>query len=173
LVGQFKKAKVGFIHIFIAVDKFTKWIEVKPTASITVTKTMEFIKEIMYKIGVPNNIITNNETQFTVKEFKDICANSGIKINYTQCHTCRAVECSNGMVLLGLKPKIFDRLKPYTGEWVKELPSVLWALRTTLSHDIDHTPFSLVYGSEAMLPTKVEHKSFCVQHFNAEQSNDS
>jgi hypothetical protein len=91
LVGQFKKAKVGFIHIFIAVDKFTKWIEVKPTASITVTKTMEFIKEIMYKIGVPNNIITNNETQFTVKEFKDICANSGIKINYTQCHTCRAV----------------------------------------------------------------------------------
>jgi hypothetical protein len=36
-----------------------------------------------------------------------------------------------------------------------------------------HTPFSLVYGSEAMLPTKVEHKSFRMQHFNEEQSGDS
>jgi hypothetical protein len=36
-----------------------------------------------------------------------------------------------------------------------------------------HTSFSLVYGSEAMLPTKVEHKSFCVQHFSEEQLNGS
>jgi hypothetical protein len=36
-----------------------------------------------------------------------------------------------------------------------------------------HTPFSLVYGSESMLPTEVECKSFCVQHFNEEQSDDS
>jgi hypothetical protein len=32
---------------------------------------------------------------------------------------------------------------------------------------------SLVYGSEAMLPTEVDHKSFHVQHFNEEQSDDS
>jgi hypothetical protein len=36
-----------------------------------------------------------------------------------------------------------------------------------------HTPFSLVYGFEAMLPTEVEHKSFRVQQFNEEQSDDS
>jgi hypothetical protein len=35
-----------------------------------------------------------------------------------------------------------------------------------------HTPFSLVYGFEAMLPTKVEHKSFHVQHFTEEQFDD-
>jgi hypothetical protein len=64
------------------------------------------------------------------------------------------------MVLLGMKPRIFDRLKPYAGKWVKELPSVLWALHTNLSHVIGHTPFSLVYGSKAILPTEVEHKSF-------------
>jgi hypothetical protein len=48
LVGPFKKARGGFIHIFIAVDKFTKWIEVKPAASITVAKAVEFIKGIKY-----------------------------------------------------------------------------------------------------------------------------
>jgi hypothetical protein len=37
LVGPFKKAKGGFTHIFMAMDKFTKWVEVKSAASITTT----------------------------------------------------------------------------------------------------------------------------------------
>jgi transposase InsO family protein len=82
LVGPFNKAKGGFTHTFIAVDKLTIWVEVKLTASITATKAVEFVREIMYRFGIPNTIITDNGTQFTVKEFKDICADSGIKINY-------------------------------------------------------------------------------------------
>jgi hypothetical protein len=62
LVGTFKKAKGGFPHIFMAVDKFTKWIEVKPAASIIAAKMVEFIKEIMYRFGIPNNIIIDNGT---------------------------------------------------------------------------------------------------------------
>jgi transposase InsO family protein len=64
------------------VDKFTKWIKVKPVASVTTAKEVEFIKEIMYMFGVPNNIITDNGTQFTAREFKNFCADSGIKVNH-------------------------------------------------------------------------------------------
>jgi hypothetical protein len=64
------------------VDKFTKWIEVKPAASVIAAKVVEFMKEIMYRFGILNNIITDNGTQFTVREFKDYCADSDIKINY-------------------------------------------------------------------------------------------
>jgi hypothetical protein len=62
LVGAFKKAKGGFTHIFVAVDKFMKWIEVKPAASITAAKVVEFIKEITYRFGVHNNNIADNGT---------------------------------------------------------------------------------------------------------------
>jgi transposase InsO family protein len=99
-----------------------KWIEVKPTASITAAKAVEFIKEIMYRFSRPNNIITNSGTQFTVREFKDFCTDSGIKINYASVShpwSNGQVECSNGMILQGLKPRIFDRLKPYARKWVK------------------------------------------------------
>jgi transposase InsO family protein len=95
------------------VDKFTKWIKVKPAASITVAKVVEFIKEIMYMFGIPNNIINDNGTQFTAREFKDFCADSGIKINFalvSHPQSNRQVECSNGMILHGLKPRIFYRL---------------------------------------------------------------
>jgi transposase InsO family protein len=137
---------------------------------------VEFIKETMYRFGVPNNIITDNGTQFTVREFKEFCADSGIKTNYalmSHPQSNNQVERSNDMILQGPKPRIFDRLKSYAGKWVKKLPSVLWALRTTLSHATGHTPFSLVYGSKAMLPTEVEHKSFHVEHFSEEQSDVS
>jgi transposase InsO family protein len=87
------------------VDKFTKWIEVKPVASITTAQAVEFIKETMYKFGIPNNIITDNRTQFTMRELKDFCPNSGNKINYALLsHPQRngQVECSNGMMLVDI-----------------------------------------------------------------------
>jgi IS30 family transposase len=118
LVDPFKKAKGGFTHIFIAVDKFTKWIKVKPAASTIVAKAAEFNKEIMYKFGVPNNIITDNGTQFTVREFKDFCVDSDIKINHASMSHPQSngqVERLNGMILQGLKPRIFNRLKLYVG----------------------------------------------------------
>jgi hypothetical protein len=55
LVRLLKKAKGGFTHIFIVVDKSTRWIKAKPTASIIAAKVVEFIFEIMYWFGMPNN----------------------------------------------------------------------------------------------------------------------
>jgi transposase InsO family protein len=63
---------------------------------------VEFIKEIMYMFGVPNNIITDNGTQFTMREFKDFCEDLGIKINYASMSHPQIngqVEHSNGMIL--------------------------------------------------------------------------
>jgi IS30 family transposase len=125
LVGPFKIAKGGCTHIFVAVDKFTKWIKVKLSASITTAMVVEFIKKIMYMFGVPNNIITDNGTQFTAREFNDFCADSGIKINHALVSHPQSngeVEHANDMILKRLKPRIFDRLKPYAGKWVNELP---------------------------------------------------
>ena len=67
------------------------------------------------------------------------------------------VERANGMVLLGLKPRIFNRLKKFDARWVAELPSVLWSLRTTSSRATGYTPFFMVYGSEAILPTNLDY----------------
>ena len=41
------------------------------------------------------------------------------------------------------------------GNWAEELPFVLWADRTTPKNATGQTPFSLVFGSEAMLPTEM------------------
>ncbi|XP_071708082.1 uncharacterized protein [Rutidosis leptorrhynchoides] len=39
--------------------------------------------------------------------------------------------------------------------WVDELPKVLWAHRTMHKNSTGETPFSLVYGSEAVIPAEI------------------
>jgi hypothetical protein len=63
------------------------------------------------------------------------------------------VERANGMILQGLKPRIYNDLNKFGKRWMKELPSVVWSLRTTPSRATGFTPFFLVYGAEAILPT--------------------
>src|SRR5437773_10311203 len=97
MVGPLQRAPGGYTHLFVAIDKFTKWIEAKPVATITVTKAKEFFQDIVVRFGIPNRIITDNgtqftgisnriitenSTQFTGSEFKDWCEELGIKICY-------------------------------------------------------------------------------------------
>ena len=39
--------------------------------------------------------------------------------------------------------------------WPNELPSVLWAYRTTVRTPTGETPFKLTYGSEAVIPAEI------------------
>jgi hypothetical protein len=52
--------------------------------------------------------------------------------------------------------------------WHNELPSVLWALRTNINRATRDTPFSLMYGAEALLPPEIYLTSARVAHFNLE-----
>jgi transposase InsO family protein len=73
MIRPFKKAQGGYIHVLVAIDKFTKWIEYKPIASLTSAKVVEFIQEIMLRCGIPNSIITDLRSNFTSSEFFDFC----------------------------------------------------------------------------------------------------
>jgi hypothetical protein len=52
--------------------------------------------------------------------------------------------------------------------WHKELPSVLWTLRTNVSRATRATPFSLVYGAKVVLPLEVCLELARVAHFYPE-----
>jgi hypothetical protein len=78
MIRPFKKAQGGYTHILVAIEKFTKWIEYKPIASLTSAKAVEFIQEIMFRFGIPNSIITDLGSNFTSSEFLDLCEQRSI-----------------------------------------------------------------------------------------------
>jgi hypothetical protein len=69
------------------------------------------------------------------------------------------VERANGMILQGLKPRIYNDPNKFGKRWIKEVPSVVWSLRTTTSRATGFSPFFLVYGAEAILPTYLKYGS--------------
>ncbi|XP_025825165.1 uncharacterized protein LOC112900524 [Panicum hallii] len=69
MVGPFWKALGGYDHLLVAVDKFSKWIKVKPIAQNHSEDAVEFFLDIVYCFGVLNCIMTDNWTQFTRKKF--------------------------------------------------------------------------------------------------------
>ncbi|XP_022683482.1 uncharacterized protein LOC111257706 [Setaria italica] len=86
---------------------------------------------------------------FTGKRFLQFCDDHHIRVDWAAVahpRTNGQVERANGMILQGLKPRIFDRLKKFGGRWVAELPAVLWSLRTTPSWAMGFTPFFMTFG---------------------------
>jgi hypothetical protein len=141
-------------------DKFSKWIKAVPVTNQEATTVVKFFESIIYRYGVPNSIITDNGTNFTAGEFQQFTKEFGIKIKYASVAHPKSngqVEKVNGLVCGGLKKRLLRPLKRAAGAWVKELPSVLWSLRTTPNSSTGYTPFFLLFGAEAMLPTDVRY----------------
>jgi hypothetical protein len=68
---------------------------------------------------------------------------------------------------------MFQDLEARGRNWHKELPSVLWALRTNINRATRDTPFNLVYEAEAVLPLEIYLKSARVAQFNEEDQDES
>jgi hypothetical protein len=157
-VGTFRTAPGGYKHILVAIDKFTKWIEVRPVGKVTSEEAVKFIGDIKHLFGVPNRIITDLDKAFTSSVFWDFCQDNLIDVYYSSIAHPRCngqVESTNGMVLQALKDRISNDASNYATRWLADLPHVIWGLKTQVSSATGFFPFFQVYGSEAILPTDV------------------
>jgi transposase InsO family protein len=158
IVGPFPRAIRGYEFLYVAIDKFTKWPKATPVVKINKQSAVEFIKSIICRFGVPNRIITNNGSQFTSGAFQGYCEDLGIQICYASpahLESNGQVECANAEILKGLKTRTYDGLKKHGKKWIDELLCALWGNRTSPNRVTRETPFFMVYGAEAVLPSEV------------------
>ena len=144
--------------MYVALDKFTKWLEATTVIKANKNSALKFIKDLVAQFGIPNRIITDNGTQFTSNLFGDYCDDMGIKLCFASVAHPRSngqEERANAEILNGLKTRTYNELKKHGSRWIDELPAVVWANHKTPSRAIGETPFFLVYGSEAVLPAEV------------------
>nr|GEU74436.1 reverse transcriptase domain-containing protein [Tanacetum cinerariifolium] len=154
--GPFPEGPGKVKFLIVAMDYFTKWIEAKAVATITGGKVKEFVWDnIVCRFGIPGEIISDNGKQFADNPFKDWCD----KLNITQRFASVKHPQSNGLVERanrslgeGIKARLGERNK----NWVEELSHVLWAHRTMIKSSHDDTPFSLTYGTGAVIPAEIE-----------------
>jgi hypothetical protein len=163
MVGKLHKSwPGGHVYMLVAVDKFTKWVEVAPVTTQDSKAAINFIKSIVFRFGVPHSIITDNGANFMSKEFKDYCEGLGVKLKFASVahpKTNRQVKKANGLICNGIKKRLLAPLKKAKHAWVDELPFVLWSLRTMPNAATQETLFFLVHGAEPVLPVKITHEA--------------
>ncbi|KAL0373479.1 UNVERIFIED_CONTAM: hypothetical protein Sradi_3263600 [Sesamum radiatum] len=152
IVGPFPLAAGQRKFLLVAVDYFTKWVEAEPLARITEGEVMKFIwRNIICRFGIPREIISDNGHQFQGQKIQEWCQSLRIKQRFTTVAHPQAngqVEVTNRILVQGIK----RRLEQVGENWAEELTSVMWAYRTTPKGSTGETPFSLVYGTEAIIP---------------------
>ena len=128
------------------------------------------------RYGYPHSIITDNGMNFAVGEFARFCMDKGIRLDVASVAHPQAngqVERSNALVLAGIKARLEEPLKKTPGCWIDEIPHVLWGLRTTPNRSTGYTPFFMVYGAEAVLPTDIEFDAPRVTMFTETEAKDA
>ncbi|XP_057785414.1 uncharacterized protein LOC131002940 [Salvia miltiorrhiza] len=160
------------IDIVVAVDYFSKWIEAEAVTKIDDNTVEKFIwKNICCRYGVPRILVSDNGTQFTSKKIEDFCSRMDITQKFVSVAHPQAngqVELANRTICEGIK----KRLERSRGRWVEELDTVLWALRTSPKTATGEAPFTLVYGSNAVVPAEVRLESHRITTYDTAQNEE-
>jgi transposase InsO family protein len=148
-------ASNGHRFILVAIDYFTKWVEAVSLSSVTAKAVERFIRrDLIARYGVPESIITDNAKNLNNKLIDDLCDQFKIKHRNSSPYRPQmngAVEAANKNI-----KKIVEKMTVTYKDWHDKLPWALMAYRTSIRTSTGATPFSLVYGTEAVLPVEVE-----------------
>ncbi|XP_050941581.1 uncharacterized protein LOC103501632 [Cucumis melo] len=110
---------------------------------------------IIYRYGIPHRIVTDNGRQFANTLMDKLCE----KFNFKQYKSSMYNATANGLAeafnktLCSLLKKAVSKTKR---DWQEKIGEALWAYRTTHRTPTVVTPYSLVYGVEAVLPLERE-----------------
>uniref|UniRef100_A0A2N9HJS8 RNA-directed DNA polymerase n=1 Tax=Fagus sylvatica TaxID=28930 RepID=A0A2N9HJS8_FAGSY len=131
IMGPFPVGTKQAKFLVVAIDYFTKWVEVEPSATISEKNVKGFVwKAVICRFGIPRVLISDNG-------------------KHPQPNG--QVEITNRTLLKQIK----TRLEGAKSKWVEELPSVLWAYRTTVRIPTKETPFKLTSGTEAIILVEI------------------
>jgi len=135
----------------VAIDYFTKWVEAASYANVTRKVVTKFIrKELICRYGIPERIITDNVTNLNNQMMSELFEEFKIKHHNSSPYRPKmngAIEVANKNI-----KKIIQKTVVTYKDWHEMLPFALHGYRTSVRTSTGATPFSLVYGMEAILP---------------------
>ncbi|XP_020107333.1 uncharacterized protein LOC109723399 [Ananas comosus] len=165
LIGEIQpNSSAGYKFFIVAVDYFTKWVEVKPARLVTQKEIIDFVEDyIIHRFGISETITTDQGTMFTGRQFVQFIESRKIRLLHSSPYYAQAngqAEAAN-KVIINLMKRYIGK---YPRKWNEKLSEVLWACRTSVKMATGMTPFQLVYGDEAVVPAEITVPSLRVEN---------
>ncbi|XP_049349758.1 uncharacterized protein LOC125814342 [Solanum verrucosum] len=133
----------GHRFILVTIGYFIKWVEAASYKSVTKKVVADFVRNnLIYRFGVPESIITDNEMNLNSHLIREICEQ--FKITHQNSTAYRpqmngAVEAANKNI-----KKILRKMIDNCRGWHEMLPYYLLGYRTTVRTSVGATPYLLL-----------------------------
>lgn len=130
-------------YLFVIIDYFSRYKEIKIMKSITAKNTIEVLKEIFSRLGLPVSITSDNGKQFANEYTQSYCDENGIKLFRTIPYWPQMngeVERQNRDILKRLK--ISHATK---SDWRQDLLNYLMMYNSTPHSTTGKTPSELFF----------------------------
>jgi hypothetical protein len=84
MIGPLPIVLGGFSRVLVAIDKFTKWIKVKPVTCPKADRVLDFLDELVHRYGLPHLIITNLGSNSTITSSGSTARTAGSTFGMSQ-----------------------------------------------------------------------------------------
>jgi ribonuclease HI len=173
ILGPFPASTGQVKWIIVAIDYFTKWIEAEALSNISADQVKKFYwRKIICRFGLPKYIVSDNGTQFASEKVVEFCKGKGIQNTFISVEHPQAngqAESANKVILKAIKRRITSK-----GEgWVAHLLPILWSYHTTPQSSTGEAPFTMVYGTDAMIPAEINPPSWRRDTLTLEENSEA
>lgn len=159
IVGPLEKSSAGHQYILVVSDYATRYPEAVPLRSTTTPKIINALIQLFSRVGIPEEILTDQGSNFTSRLMRLLYRQLGITAIKTSPYhpqTDGLVERFNQTLKNMLRKFVSD-----TGrDWDKWLPFLLFAYREVPQASTGFSPFELLYGWQVQGPLDLLRKSW-------------
>ena len=154
IVGPLPRSSSGKRYILVIYDYATRYPEAIALRTIDANAVAEALLSFFARVGVPEEILTDQGTNFTSQLMREVYRFLHTKpIKTTPYHpqTDGLVERFNGTLKAMLKKTAAEEGK----DWDRLLPYLLFAYREVPQASTGFSPFELVYGRNVRGPLDI------------------
>nr|GEY26108.1 putative reverse transcriptase domain-containing protein [Tanacetum cinerariifolium] len=152
-VIKLPKTSTGHDTIWVIIDRLTKsahFIPTRETDSME-TLTMLYIKEIVFRHGVPISIISDRDSQFTSRFWKSLQSALGTQLDMSTTYHPET-DGKSERTIQTLEDMIRVCFIDFGKGWEKRLPLVKFSYNNSYHASIKAAPFEALYGRKCRLP---------------------
>lgn len=145
IFGPLRRTKNGNKYVLVIMDYATKWPEAFPLRNVESQTVVRCLLDLTSRFGVPQEILTDNGSNFTSKTMEQFCALAGL----SQIHTSPYHPQTDGMVErfnATIKRMLMKLQQKGELPWDECLPFVLWAYRGATHASTGYSPHELLFG---------------------------